>query len=595
MKKIIAACLAGALFLFGLSAQEDFSDLDAMFNQDLSAQQSANSDGDGSGAAQGGQPLKMGMWIRVYGDSKFITRDKKNGTEKGYEFDKLSLVSKANWWFYGDLGKFHLDAEVGVWKFDNTMYQANSYAGNIPTVTWGDGAQNLISRFWAPVSGMNDNTAGMFNKLGFKIQNPWVNTFIGYGELKDNTLTNWTGIYKTIYNYRDVGKGGIELSNGSRWSDFGDVKLKTMVGLSRSRAQYGSYSLVSVDLFDKANVSATFGSTTNKAELFRYDEQNTNAASLYASYNFTDAAKAEAHGMYTWGTDISGWFGQQAAGAIKLSYTTEKFSARASQSYAGSKAATVWGIDETVGLDSLYTLAGASYKITDAFSLGMDYDMKFSDTENLADGHKNFRFMPMFDVEMEPLLSIPLSIKTYAAANLDIIEASVNSSKPSTFTFDEAGIEIAYEPKFAFLQKLVFDYAAKASYDSLSSGDSSYTHDIFYNTIMLEAQITERLGANFGALIKSKNGADDGSFVPVGLAFGVNYQTKWEKIKHPRVYAQFLYGMDPYEDYDYELFRADSYKNAYVPHRTFLPNTWSDSANQFLAESHVRLGIIWDF
>ena len=124
----------------------------------------------------------QGIWIEATSKTNAIIRDIATGEKAGWELDNQHLLSNANWWFWGDINKtFHLDAEIGVWKFDRTLYQADSFAANVPVVTWGDGLQGLGTMFFSPIYNWNDNGLGAFNKLGFTISSPFVNVKVGYG------------------------------------------------------------------------------------------------------------------------------------------------------------------------------------------------------------------------------------------------------------------------------------------------------------------------------------------------------------------------------------------------------------------------------
>jgi hypothetical protein len=110
---------------------------------------------------------------------------------------------------------------------------------------------------------------------------------------------------------------------------------------------------------------------------------------------------------------------------------------------------------------------------------------------------------------------------------------------------------------------------------------------------MIEASVNDSLGFTLGSILKNNPDPAD-TFIPYGFAGGVSYVTNWKAIGSPRVWMNAIWGMDPYEDVQYSLYRADSYKNGAIPHRTYLLNTVLDSANDCLAESHIRVGMTWD-
>lgn len=592
MKQIVKAAAAGIFLMSAaaLSAQNDAAD-EIPFDTDLSAPAAENAAQ--TGAVRPAATVAQGIWIQAYGDGKFLTRDVAEGTKKGYEFDKADLVSKANWWFWGDITpSFHLDAEVGVWNFDNVMYQSNSYAANVPDVTWGDGLQSLLSRFYAPVYGMSDKTAGAFNKMGFTVKTPVVSARAGYGTLNDNTMSGFTGIYNMLNPWRDVGKGFLEIKNGDSLKTFGPVTVDALFALSRMRGEYGMYSVLNTDIASKADIVLTYGSTTNKSELFRYDEQNDNAVSAYVNVKPSDFLSVEAHAMsyYSASENIAA---DTSAAAARVTFTQKAYDIALSQSFAGSKAATVWGDDTTVGADASTTALKGTYRISDMFTAGLDARLELNDVSDMADGLIHIRAQPMFDTDFAPLFSKPVTVKTYGVIDTDRIAQSSDSAMPWTAYFDEAGIEVDVGDVATWLKKLTFDYAAKATYDTWTSGSSAYALDVLYHSIMIEASVNDSLGFTLGSILKNNPDPAD-TFIPYGFAGGVSYVTNWKAIGSPRVWMNAIWGMDPYEDVQYSLYRADSYKNGAIPHRTYLLNTVLDSANDCLAESHIRVGMTWD-
>ena len=260
-------------------------------------------------AAAGNSSILQGIWIETTSDSKALIRDVASGKKKGYEFDNSHFLSNANWWFWGDINKsFHLDAEIAVWDFDRTLYQANTYGANVPDVSWGDGLQSMAELFFAPLREGNDNGLGAFNKMGLTLATPYVDVKVGYGNLKANGMTHFKGIFTTIDRWNDVGDGFLEITNGKYIQEFGEFKVKALAALSEMKnvqsQPFGMYDLVDVKYADKAEVALTFGSTTSKENLFYYNTANTNAVSLYGAFNATPELKLELHGMGTFGTEI---------------------------------------------------------------------------------------------------------------------------------------------------------------------------------------------------------------------------------------------------------------------------------------------------
>lgn len=592
MKKIaiaVAACGICCATLFSQAQNENDSSIP--LGEDLSggnAVATAATAGQAAPAsATGLSALSQGLWIETTVDSKFLTRDLATGEKKGYEFDKADLISKGNWWFYGNLNpSVQLDTEIGVWKFDNVMYKSNSYGANVPDVTWGDGFQSMGSRAFSPASGANDTTVGGLNKLGFTVTTPLLQARTGYGNLGEHTMSNWSGIYSMLDSWKDVGKGFEEFSNGSSLREFGPVKVNALFALSRMRAEYGMYSVLDAKVADKGSVALTWGSTSNSSELFRYDEQNSNAVSAYASVNPLSSLKFELHGLGSYGTGKT-LARDTSAGAARVTWTSDKYTVHAAQSLAGSGVATVWGRDNTVGVDGALSRVGQWYTLDDSVGFGLDTDFMMNDIKDLPNGLWNLRNEPMLDLNLNRFIARDMTTKFYGVVDVDRIAIADSSSPAWAPYFEEAGVEVQAADLAANLKKVVFAYAAYATHKDWTS-TAGYAVDVLYHSIALTADVTDSLSSTFATVIRTSEDAS-ANFVPAGFAAGVSLKTNWVKIGAPKLWVHATYDMDPYEDNNYSLYRYDNPDNKLI-HRSYRLNILYGS----VAESHIRFGMIWD-
>jgi len=524
----------------------------------------------------------MGLWVETTSNNTFLIRDIATGEKAGFEFDSSAINTKANWWFWAEfLSKFQLDAEIGVWEADIPLYQSNSFGGNIPDTTWADGFQGLLSVLFAPAFALNGQKVGGFNKLGFGISSPFVRARFGYGLLKGSGMSEFTGIFNVIDRWDDVGRGYTEIHLGDRLANIGDnVKLNFFAGLSRMRAEYGVYSLFSVSLFEKAQIAASFVSTTNSGELFRYNEQNENAYSLYASYKPMDFLTFSLHGLSSFGTDIEGGFIDSSAAAFGALINVGIWSGDLTLSIAGPDARTVWGDDGSVGPDSLGVSLSQWFTIGDILKIGLDTDAALNNTKEFRAGLINLRNQPMVDVGFKEL-GIDMSLSLYGVLQLDRIAKADDAGQPWAFWFEEAGLEFAWNAELSFLKKLVFDYAVLLEYKDWDK-EKHYELDAMYHSLMLSADFNDKLSANIGSVIR----ADSPS--PAGFAVGASLKTNW-KFGAPRLWFHMAYGMDPYEDNNYSLFRADDPSNK-PSYRTFLLN----HLNDYIDKCRISIGLIWE-
>lgn len=542
-------------------------------------------------AAAGNSSILQGIWIETTSDSKALIRDVASGKKKGYEFDNSHFLSNANWWFWGDINKsFHLDAEIAVWDFDRTLYQANTYGANVPDVSWGDGLQSMAELFFAPLREGNDNGLGAFNKMGLTLATPYVDVKLGYGNLKANGMTHFKGIFTTIDRWNDVGDGFLEITNGKYIQEFGEFKVKALAALSEMKnvqsQPFGMYDLVDVKYADKAEVALTFGSTTSKENLFYYNKANTNAVSLYGAFNATPELKLELHGMGTFGTEID-LNADSLAYAGKVSYTGSFFGAALTGTYAAENANSVWGSDgqayDDINADTVTGQLDFNITPVEFLTFSLDQGFKAEDTSALGDGLVNFRCQPQLDFDLNSLAGVDVTIGTYGVVNIDRLAKDVNASQNIVPYFEEAGIEVIAS-EVGFAKKIRFDYGTKMLYETNAASDG-YDRTYFYNSLMIDADLNDKVSVHIGGLFNTLKDSDD-SFIPAAVACGVKINSV-PLPGRPFFWAHFTYGMNPYEDNNYSLYRADDPLNN-ATHRTYLLNTL-DAENA----SRIALGLIW--
>ncbi|MDR0644928.1 MAG: hypothetical protein LBG05_08545 [Treponema sp.] len=531
--------------------------------------------------AEENPPFSMGLWLEATSNNTFLIRDIATGEKEGFEFDRAALYTKANWWMWAEFSPtFQLDAEIGLWELDLPLYQANSYGANVPDTTWTDGLQGLVSLFFAPISEMNSQALGKFNKLGFTITTPYVKSRFGYGLLKAGGMSSFTGIYNVIDRWDDVGRGYTELSLGPGLQNIGEnTSLSTLVGLNRTRGEYGVYSLVNLSLFEKAEAALTFAGATNSPELFRYNEQNENAVSFYASYKILNGLKAALHGLGSFGTGFDSGPNSLAA-AAGISGEAGFYKGELTLSLAGPDAKTVWGDDDSVSPDSLSAGLVQWFTVTDGLKLGLDTNVTNYNTGDFSAGQLNMRNEPMVDFDLGTRTGLSL----YGVVQLDRVAGKLDADRPWTVRFEEAGVELALGG-LSFLKKLIFDYAVLAEY---RDWDGGYDMDTLYNSIMVNADMTEALSVNLGSVIRIST--DDSDVPPPpGIAAGVSVKTGWKGFGSPRLWSHFTYGMDPYEDNNYSLYRYDDPQNRRT-HRSYRLNSLDDAIDK----SRFSFGFIWE-
>src|SRR5574344_91062 len=539
-----------------------------------------------------GPAVKQGLWIEATGKNTSLIRDVSKGTKKGYEFDNAQFVGEANWWFWGDFSpSFHIDAEISVLNFKKTLYQANSYGSNVPDVTWGDGIQNLAGSLFSPISGFNDDTPGSFNKMGFSISGPYVKARLGYGALKENKMSSWTGIYNMVDYWKDVEKGFVEINNGNSIKHFGAVDVYALAATSRMRGTYGTSDVLQATVAEKYSVAATIGSTTSADELFRYNENNDSALPIYMSAQPIDMLKFELHGMTSFGTGEDASKDTSAA-AAKITFNSAKYQAHVEESLAGVDAHTVWGRDaDTTSRDSkqffansAWTSVGQWFTANDLIKVGLDTDFWMTGASSDANAEWDIRNEPMVDVDLNSVLSKDIAVSLYGVVNTNRLTTDDDENKWG-FNFEEAGIELT--TKEIGLKKIVFDYALYMKYNDWTEDDGYKVSDI-YHSIMCDAYVNDDWRVTLGSMVHTGDATDD-TTIPFGFAAGFIGQTHVKAIGAPRLWMHGVYGMDPYTEYNYVVERYDDDDNKLV-HRSYRLNCLED----VYKKSRISIGAIWD-
>ncbi len=586
MKKLmtlVALSAVMASMLFGQAATDGFI---VPLDEDLSNAVTVAQSG---GEAASGPSLAQGIWIETTSDVNFLIRDIATGEKSGFEIDSNHFKSNANWWFWGDIGKFHLDAEIAVWNFDKVMFKANSYGGNVPDVTFGDGLQSLIEMFFSLPFNGNDDGLGSLNKIGLNLAFPYVEVLAGYGGLKANGMSEFEGIYNVIDRWPDVGKGFTELRTGKALESVGDFSIKGVAALSMMRGTYGMYDILDVGYRDFMRFALTFGSRTTAEQLFYYNTADLNALSAYFSIQPISFLKAELHGIGTFGQDLA--FGASSiAGALRVSYMSDVFTASLKESYAGADVHSVWGSDgqayDNINADNLVTDVNLSWSTPfKPLTVSAGLTLMLNDVDSLSDGLMTLRMQPVFDLDLNELVSKDITAGLYGVFDIERLATATSASRNLVPYMDEAGIELVFADAIPFVKKLKADYGFKFNYSDWNETDG-LKWNACYNSIMLSADITERINVHAGSVIRVYS-EKEAAQVPFGFAVGAKF-ADIPLPGHPFFWVHACYGMNPYEDNNYSLYRADDELNK-PAHRTYLLN----SLDQNMTKSQISLGLVW--
>lgn len=586
MKKNISIFFILALFFCIANAQEIedefYIDLDADLTN-LETEQQIES------VSEKKSNIAQGLWLETTSITNAIIRDLATGEKSGYEIDNSHFMSNANWWFWGNVTpNIDLDAEIAVWNFDKPIYQANSYGANIPVVTVGDGLQSILAMPFSFLYNGNTDEIGALSKMGFTLRTPLVDIKLGSGNLQENGMSEFTGIYTVLDRWPNVGKGFTEIKNGKSFKKIGQTQIDVLVALSMMKGTYGFYDIVSANWNDTFKLAGTFASYTTEEELFYYNKENINAVSLYTFYAPIDVLSFELHALNSFGTSIENPANAYAlAGRIQGNFNSFWFSV--SESFAGSEVNSAFGVDGTsyddINANTLTTQLLCAWDTNSIFFIELDELLSVHDTNDLSNGFINLRSQLNIDFDFASLIQKNMTIGLYGVYGLDRLDTATSQTQNVIPYFDEAGIQYtAYD--FSFIKKLQFDYAYSVSYKSWEEG-KSYKTDVLYNSCMLGADLTDTVSAHLGSLIRLKQEAD-ASFVPFGIAAGLKIN-KIPILGNPLFWIHATYGMNPYSENNYSLYRADNSMNK-NSHRTYLLNDVYEN----YTTSQIGFGLIWN-
>ena len=603
---LAAVCLSSTVF-----AQEANDGFIVPLNEDFSkpAQQTAEI-GDSlpasnKEAAPAGKfsNLSMGLWVQTQNVNESLIRNVSDSKKKGYEFDNSHFKTEANWWFWGNVSEnVFLSSEISVLNFDKTLYQENTYAANVPDVTWADGAQSVAEMFSSPYKKGNDEGLGYFKKMAVNLTTPYVITKFGYGDVgEDSGMSHFDGIFNVI-DYKDW-NGYTEIKNGPEIQQFGDFKVDAAAGFSDKVDNYGTYDYIDVKYADKAEIAFTFGSSSTEEQLFFYNKTNTNAFSAYAAFNPLENLKLEAHLLGTFGTGDDMELGKDTlAFAGRVSWKADTWKASIMQSLAGLKVDSVWGSDgkvyddinantATTQFDAEKSFADLKTPLTLALDQGFTYTLNDDSDTGAYDGMLSFRTEPYADIDVSELLGKNLTVGVYGVMSFDKLSKNQSEDKNLVTSFNEGGIELVTENAIPFVKKTSFDYAIKREFGDWESG-SSYPLNITYHSIMLNSDITDRLSVTFGSVVRDDKTDDKDLTVPFAFAMGASIKDLPLPGK-PMLWAHFTYSMFPYTDTNYNLRRYDEENSKYA-HRTYLLNELDGSEDNCKYKSRVSLGLVWN-
>lgn len=588
-RKILACLGACALAAGGLAAQDGVDDsFEIPLEIDMSVAPAADP---APGAAGAKSPLSMGLWLEASQDSAFLTRDIATGEKAGLEYDSTILSTKANWWFWGPVAEgLVLDLEVGLWEADLPLYQADSYGANVPLTTLTDGVQGLAGILFAPLWGLNGEASPGINKFLAKLQGPLVAVSLGYGEVPDEKRRELTGIFSVIDQWDDAGKGFLELEAGDAPKHpGGDVNLDFLGGFSRTRGEYGMYGFVRGGFTGIFDLLVHAGSTSTSTELFRYDEQNDNAAGLMASFHPFPGLELALHGIAGFGTAQGAMAPDNSALGFRALLDLGTFRMEALQTWAGAGVSTVWGDDTSLHADAFHSLLKPALELQPGVIAGLQADLDLADAWAPVNALATLDAEPWVDLDFGKILGQGFRTRAYGRMTGERIAPATDSSQPVTAYLSEAGLAFATGRMEGLWEALDVRWALIHQPGDWDSTSASLAAGMLYNSLTLTLDLDASFALTAAALVRTDLGGADASLVPFGAGIGAWWATPWKDLGSPRLWAQAAWGLDPWKDDHRTLYRTDD------PDYAADHLTWSlVDLEEATGLMHLRAGLVWD-
>ncbi len=231
---------------------------------------------------------------------------------------------------------------------------------------------------------------------------------------------------------------------------------------------------------------------------------------------------------------------------------------------------TAW-IDVNTKLAKMVTL-GIKPALTMALNADKDfyYDTDSSYTDVDA---KLVSVRPYFSLDLEPLLDMKGTIDGYAknwyvtAKNEDI---TLRGDSNSQYILDEAGIKCSF----------TFDDPDLKGFELMYGLDND-DDDYLWNTVLMTIKLKNNITAEGGFGIRTANSGVSAPENPFGFYFAGS--KKLSILSKPTVYIQFMYGMDPYHDFNDgpTAYNLDGY-------------TLDDGVDDYNGSAALRIGLQWD-
>jgi hypothetical protein len=472
----------------------------------------------------------------AFGTQTFVESDTTFKTTGGSTDPQTSVVTAySNWKFDGDLiagmpGHFEITAFNGQSKIlDNT---------STPTLDANTGLQNLAGGvIFGPFYYFSGNNRPVIDKFAFGVDSPWVVYDTGYGNAPFPTHTSV--LWNTTSGSLKAGQGYSSFRLGKDLKDWGDVSIDAGVVPNLSLNQYyGLSSWASLSAYGVRVEGQYDLASSTKTDPTQYFVTPIKQNTVLGAEAFLDAFYLQGQFLVT--KYPAGTSGDALSAGEKSAYKAvvgykdayETTGLQLGYAFRGLGATLIYsGTADTDlmlgGTDTVTMSLNAFQKFDYWGDVGLDAAM-VSPSANSTATNTVITVRPSFGLNLDKLDLAPVQLRFYA-------QGAKNSAPPSgtdALALNSAGTKVSLgEVVTGFIKGMDVYY----QWNNLTQND-------LLQTVLTEAKLVSDVTAQAGFGYRSGSAAA----TTTAFVLGASYQLPVPEAKLPRIYAQLVANMDPY-------------------------------------------------
>lgn len=504
--------------------------------------------GQASGATVGAVARKK----LSFGTTTYFASETNFNTDNTFDFVSSDLKAKSVWKLEGDIvTKMPAYFEISFFDGTNTIVSDD--------VSFADGMKNFATgMLFSPAFYLDANNRPTLDATRFGFDTKYVSYQTGLGNigLPVNKSVLWTTVTDDI----KANKGYAQFSTNQ---EIGSVGVNAILNFNQSLNDYsGMYGIVEVTLptvvieaqYNMQSAVNLYDGGLAKNIFKKIPKQDIilgasayvgqfgiNAQALYINRS----AKVIDNAAIT----------KKLAGDLEVTYLSmfENWSVTFGGSYRGLYAENIFLTDDKNN-DSLGSRDTFKVKAKGFANIGY-YLVAKLEADAVFQNEKPFD--SNIAVSVKPSIVFDYSFPLGFPLVADVYTKLAYGTKPSEFNLNEVGVKLLVEKAEIFY-------------------GFNNNNDVVYNTLVGQYSLTDALNLQLGFALRNGDNVKNVFGTSVGATYALTAP------KSPVVYAQFLYGMNPYDADELYVYDLDGY-------------LLDDGPSKFDGNGAVRLGIKWEF